>query len=78
MYVLMENYDNELTYDDNEHFERQIAVSKNIESLMEYAKHKIAPYTLEWNEIKDDENIVFKSSKVDEFIYTIERTVFLQ
>lgn len=78
MYVLMENYDNGLSYDDHEHFETQIAVSKNIELLMEYAENRIAPYTLEWGEVKDDENIVFKSNKVDEYMYTIERTTFLQ
>lgn len=77
MYVLIENYDNGLSYDDHEHFESPIAVSKNIESLMEYAKHRIAPYTLEWNELKDDD-VLFKSIKVDEFIYTIEKIAFLQ
>lgn len=77
MYMLVEHYDNDMTWEDHETYDKPLAVSPDIAMLMSFANEKVKPDQLEWQKAEYG-NVEYETQIVNEYSYTIEKITFLQ
>lgn len=77
MYLLVEHYDNDLSWEDHQSYDKPLAVSPDIAMLISFANEKVKPFQLEWQKA-DYGNVEYETQFVNECSYRIEKITFLQ